>query len=182
MEVYIGTILPWAGTYAPRDWDLCDGRILSIADNQALFAVIGTIYGGDGRNTFALPDLRGRMPIGAGYGPGLSRYVQGQTGGAERVLLSVNEIPAHNHASSGIPASTRAATVGQPGPQIVPGSYQESRGKYYNIYSPESDANTSLKPGGPTGNTGGNQPYYNLPPFLVVNYIICTEGLYPPRD
>lgn len=182
MDVFIGTIILWPISFAPMGWAFCQGQILSITQHASLYSLIGTTYGGDGRTTFCLPDLRGRVPIGAGNGPGLSTYTLGQKGGFERVPLSVDEIPVHNHASSGIPASTRKATVGQPGPSIVPGSYEKQRGVYYPIYSPEGDADTTLKPGEPTGNTGGSHSHYNLPPFEIVNYIIALEGMYPPRS
>ena len=182
MEPFIGTIIAWPCNFAPRDWAFCNGRLLQIRTNQALFALIGTTYGGDGINTFALPNLCGRVPLGAGNGPGLTPRNLGEFSGSERVTLSANEMPAHNHTSTGIPASTKTATVGQPGPTVVPGSYEKERGKYYNIYSPEGDADTTLKPAASTGASGGGQPHDNMPPYLAVNYIIALQGIFPSRD
>ncbi|TEB13508.1 Phage Tail Collar Domain protein [Pelotomaculum sp. FP] len=182
MDPFIGTIIAWPCNFAPQGWAFCNGQILQISTNQALFSLIGTTYGGDGRTTFALPNLCGRVPLGAGQGTGLTPRILGQVSGSERVTLSVNEMPGHNHASSGIPASTKTATVGQPGPTAVPGSYEKERGTYYNIYSPEADANTTLKPAAPTGAAGGGQSHDNMPPYLAVNYIIALQGIYPTRD
>jgi microcystin-dependent protein len=176
MEMYIGTIIAWPISFAPRGWMFCQGQLLQIAQYTALYSLIGNIYGGDGRTTFALPDLRGRVPVGAGQYPGQSNYQIGQAGGSETVALTAAQMPAHTHAQ---PASTKAATVGQPGPSTVPGAYEKERGAYYNIYSPQADANTTLAP---AGNTGGNQPHNNMQPYIALNYIICIEGLYPPRD
>ena len=176
MEMYMGSIIAWPMPWAPRGWMFCHGQILSTSQYSALFSLLGTTYGGDGRNTFALPDLRGRVPIGAGQRPGMSYYRMGQAGGEETVTLTAAEMPAHNHAQ---PASTKKATVGQPGPAAVPGSYEKDRGVYYNIYSPQSDADTTLVP---TETTGGSQYHSNMQPYVTLNYIICVEGLYPPRD
>lgn len=176
MDMYMGTIIAWPINFAPRGWMLCQGQILQIAQYSALFSLLGTTYGGDGRTTFALPDLRGRVPVGAGQGSGLSNYQMGQIGGAETVTLTDAQMPAHTHAQ---PASTKAATVGQPGPSTVPGAYEKERGVYYNIYSPQSDANTTLAP---AGVAGGSQPHSNMQPYIALNYIICVEGIYPTRD
>lgn len=176
MEAYIGTIIAWPINFAPRGWMFCQGQLLPINQYTALFSLIGTTYGGDGRTNFALPDLRGRMPLGAGQGPGLSNYSMGQAAGSETMTLLANQMPAHNHAQ---PASTRTATVGQPGPAAVPGSYEKERGVYYNIYSPQADANTTLAP---DATVGGNQPHDNMQPYLAMNYIICIDGFFPPRD
>jgi microcystin-dependent protein len=182
MEPFIGTIIAWPCNFAPRDWAFCNGQLLQIRTNQALFALIGTTYGGDGINTFALPNLCGRVPLGAGNGPGLTPRNLGEFSGSERVTLSANEMPAHNHTSTGIPASTKTATVGQPGPTVVPGAYEKERGKYYNIYAPEGDADTTLKPAASTGAAGGGQPHNNMPPYLAVNYIIALQGIFPSRE
>ena len=111
MEPFIGMIVQFGGNFAPRGWALCDGQLMSIAQNSALFSILGTTYGGDGRTTFALPDLRSRVPIHPGQGPGLSRYVLGQAGGVESVTLTVNNMPSHNHSFSG--SSSVGSTVGR---------------------------------------------------------------------
>jgi microcystin-dependent protein len=97
-EPFVGEIRMFAGNFAPRGWSFCNGQLMAISQNSALFSLIGTIYGGDGRTTFALPDLRGRVPLHAGEAPGLSHYALGQRGGAEQVALSVEHLPNHNHA------------------------------------------------------------------------------------
>ncbi len=176
MEAYIGTIIVWPLNFAPRGWMFCQGQLLAISQYNALFALLGTTYGGDGRATFALPDLRGRVPVGAGQGPSLSSHPLGEIGGAETVTLTAPQMPAHSHAQ---PASTKTATVGQPGPATVPGSYEKERGTYYNIYSPQSDANTTLAP---DAAAGGGQPHSNLQPYIALNYIICIDGIFPTRD
>lgn len=182
MDPFLGTIIAWPINFAPQGWAFCNGQLLQISTNSALFSLLGTTYGGDGRTTFALPNLCGRVPLGAGQGPGLTPRHLGESSGSERVTLSVNEMPMHNHITTGTPASTKTATVGQPGPNVVPGSYERERGQYYNIYSPEGDANTTLKPAGPTGAAGGSQPHDNMPPYVTVNYIIALQGIYPARD
>lgn len=177
MEAYLGTILAWPINYAPPGWMFCQGQLLPINQYQALYALLGTTYGGDGRTNFALPDLRGRVPVGVGQGPALSNHPMGEKGGSETVALTERQLPAHTHAQ---PASNKAATVGQPGPSAVPGAYEKERGAYYNIYSPQADANTTLAPVGPAG---GNQPHDNMQPYLALNFIICVQGGYfPPHD
>ena len=167
-EPFLAEVRLFAGNFAPRGWTFCDGQLLSISQNQALFALLGTIYGGDGRTTFALPDLRGRVAISPGSGPGLSTYRQGVRGGAESIVLSASEIPSHSH------AIFADAQVGRGGSTTSP----------TNNYLAESDAysteqDTQMRP---TGTTGGSQAHENRPPFLALHYIIATQGVFPSRN
>lgn len=158
-EPYIAQISLFGGNFAPRGWAFCDGQILSIAQNTALFSLVGTTYGGNGQTTFALPDLRGRVPMHPGQGPGLSNRDLGETGGRETVTLVLNEIPAHTHPIA-LGQGTGGVTVGHLG------------------------ANTSgSAPGSAsTGVAGGSQPHENLPPFLCLNFIIALQGVFPSRN
>ncbi|MCA9638552.1 MAG: phage tail protein [Myxococcales bacterium] len=164
MEPFLGQIMMFAGNFAPRGWALCDGQLLPISQNQALFSILGTTYGGDGRTTFALPDLRGRAPIHAGHGPGLSDYRLGQKGGAESVTLTVNQMPSHNHtlAMNGEGAATKQA------------GYLAASEIYGETADKSAPANT-------ISNAGGNQPVSNIQPYVVVNYIIALQGIFPSR-
>ncbi len=167
---FIGQIQMFAGTFAPRGWMFCDGQLVPIAENVALFNLIGTTYGGDGVTTFALPDLRGRVIISAGQGSGLSNYVVGQTGGAEKVTLTQSQMPAHTHAlladrSSGS-SDTPSGLLPAESPDGIP-SYG-------------STPVTTL-PGQTITPAGGGQAHNNVKPYLVIRYIIATEGIFPSR-
>lgn len=176
MEGYIGQIILFAGTFEPLNWAYCDGRLLSISQNQALFAIIGTTYGGDGRTNFALPDLRGRVPVGTGNRPGLTPRVLGQYGGEESVSLTPNQLPAHNHIAS-VPASANGADATSPIGNI-PAVINTDLGAV-NAYTSTSKATGSLAAS--TGNTGDNQAHDNMQPFLCLSYIICLNGIFPSR-
>jgi microcystin-dependent protein len=163
---FLGEIIPWPIGFAPKGWALCAGQVLPINQNQALFALLGTTYGGDGRVNFALPDLRGRMPVHAGNG-----YVGGQTGGEESHTLIFNELPSHSHtvkASNGIGSSNAPLNN-------IPAVSSEGVRQY------GASTNQTM---GPTGvsSTGGSQPHDNMPPFLVLNYIIALTGIFPSRS
>lgn len=173
---FLGEIKLFAGNFAPRGWAFCNGQLLSIAQNSALFALLGTIYGGDGVTTFALPDLRGRVPVHLGQGPGLSNYPQGTTGGAETVTLAVTQIPSHAHTlnASDLPgAATSPANnfIAEPNPGL---------GKAANPAF-NSSASTTLAPGAVSA-TGGGQAHENRPPYLTLNYIISLQGIFPSRN
>lgn len=170
-QPYVGEIRLFAGNFAPAGWALCDGSVLSIAQNDVLFNLIGTTYGGDGQNTFALPDLRGRVPLHQGQGPGLSPYVIGQAAGTEQVTLIAQQLPSHTHV---LHATTADATVGA----SVAGNLT---GKA---------ATTSLYGSTPGGGalaaqaltaSGGNQPHNNMAPFLGLNFIISLFGIFPSQ-
>lgn len=184
MEGTIGEIRMFAGNFAPRNWMFCNGQLLSISQYQALFSLLGTTYGGDGKNNFALPDLRGRVPIGPGTGPGLPAYYQGQAGGSPNNHLTVYELPAHTHTAQGTVkpnASTggRGVTTSNSPENNFPSTSPEGT----NIYA--ESANTQMGESEVTitvGNTGANQPVNNMQPFLGMYYIICVQGLYPSRN
>lgn len=172
MEPFIGQVILFAGNFAPRGWAFCHGQLLPIAQNQALFSILGTTYGGDGRTTFALPDLRGRAPIGAGQGPGLNDRRLGARTGTETNTLNVTQIPAHNHA---VAFNATEAQADSPDPA---GRYLANAA--VDIYNQTRTGNVQVD-AGTTGNTGGNQSVNNMPPVLALNYIIALQGVFPPR-
>lgn len=168
-EPYVGEIRMFAGNFAPRGWAFCDGQLLAVSQNDTLFSLFGTIYGGDGRTTFGLPDLRGRVPVHYGNGPGLSNRSIGAKGGTERVTLTANEAAAHSHAFS---ASTSAASDTSPAGN-VPATSGSS-----NIYG--SNVGTAMSAGA-IGNTGNSQSHDNLMPTQCIHFIVALFGIYPSR-
>ncbi|MEQ3661408.1 MAG: tail fiber protein [Flavobacterium sp.] len=182
MEEYMGMIKIFAGTFAPRGYMYCAGQLLSIAQYSALYSIIGTNYGGDGRTTFALPDLRSRVPVGGGMGtgPGLPNIKIGDIGGEVTHTLTLSEIPSHNHSlvANNQNATQSAATIGASiaTPGAVSGrDFTATLG--YNTTAPNTPlAGTSIS------NSGGSLPHNNMQPFLGISYIICIEGVFPPRS
>jgi microcystin-dependent protein len=171
---FIGQIDMFAGNFAPRDYAFCSGQLLAISQNNALFALLGTTYGGDGVSTFALPDLRGRVPVHFGQGPGLSNYSLGQHTGTESVTLISTQLPLHSH-SLVAGATDAPATATDPAGRVfaVPTDGNQAYGA----------ANGSMGAGGITlAVDGGNQPHSNLQPFLCINFIICLFGIFPSRN
>jgi microcystin-dependent protein len=168
-EPFVGEIRMFAGTFAPRGWAFCDGQLLAVSQNDALFSLFGTIYGGDGRTTFSLPDLRGRIPIHAGTGPGLSPRRLGAKGGSESITVTVEQLPSHTHSwhASADLASTRD-TANAVLAQSVPDVYTSRRADIH------LDAST-------VGNTGGSRSHPNVMPFLCVHFIVALFGIYPSR-
>jgi microcystin-dependent protein len=160
----------FAGNFAPRGWALCDGQLVAISQNPTLFSLLGTTYGGDGRITFGLPDLRGRVPVHYGNGPGLSSRNIGQKSGAESVTLVSTQLPSHTHPLQG---STDAATTQDPTGNV----FARTSGDAYG-----SDFSASNMNGAALGNSGGNQSHTNLMPFQVVNFIVALVGVYPSRS
>lgn len=169
-EPFIGEIRMFGGNFAPQGWALCDGQLLAISDNDALFALIGTTYGGDGETTFALPDLRGRLPVHMGQGSGLSNYVQGQTGGTETVTLTTSQLPLHTHPLSG--SNTQATTRSPANTGLNTAEAQ--------VYSRTLDAGNLS--GDSIGPAGGSQPHENVMPFMCINFIIALFGIFPSRN
>jgi len=178
MNYYLGAIWSYGFNFNPRGTMKCDGQILAISQNDALFALIGTIYGGDGVTTFALPDLRGRVPIGTGTGPGLPSYVIGQAGGSENVTLTNANLPPHNHAVVAVSTQVSAAVGGANNPNAA---YFAVPSPSQNIFSTTSNGLMASNTGA-TGATGGSQPLSILSPLLVINYCIATEGIFPSRN
>ncbi len=170
MEPFIGQIIMFGGNFAPRGWALCDGQLLSIAENSALFSILGTTYGGDGRTTFGLPDLRGRVALHEGSGPGLSPRPLGSSGGSETNTLSINQLPSHNHQVA-LPVKEEGDTDNPAGNSIA--------GDGTNAFGTTTDGILGATA---TGNTGGGQSVNNMPPYRVVNYIIALVGLFPSRN
>lgn len=177
---YIGEIRLFAGTYAPRGWLFCDGSPVSIATYDTLYALIGTTYGGDGVTTFALPDLRSRVPVSQGQAPGRSTYDMGQVGGVEQVTLDASQIPAHQHALNATVATGSATT---PGNTVVLATPVE-QGVTTSFYVVPGTSGVNLAPMAPEsiGMTGGGQPHTNMMPTQAINYIIATEGIFPSRN
>jgi len=172
MDPFIGQIIMFAGNFAPRGWALCDGQLLSISQNSALFSILGTTYGGNGQTTFGLPDLRGRVALHPGQGPGLSNYTLGQQSGVENVTLTTNQMPIHGHTVA--PGSSTDTPNANSPANAVPAANDQQQ-----LYSTE--ANASMRPTN-SGNAGGSQPHDNLQPLLCVNFIIALEGIYPSRS
>lgn len=174
-EPYLGMICIYPYTFAPRGWAFCAGQILPIAQNTALFSLLGTTFGGNGQTTFALPDLRSRLPIGAGQGTGLSSYALGQQAGTENATITVNQMPQHTHTFAPLCVDddgTLTLTKGS-APANSPGATK--------IYGPGASA-TSAMVAGNTGIAGGSQPTPILNPYLALNFCIALEGIFPSRN
>lgn len=172
-EPFIGQIIMFGGNFAPRGWALCDGQLLPIAQNTALFSILGTTYGGDGRTTFALPDLRGRVPMHEGNGPGLSQRRLGEKGGVEGVTLSLAEIPQHTHDAKCVaPAGNSNDAAGN--------FWADDAGVASGTYH-TGPANANMNAGA-IANAGGSQSHTNVQPFLCVNFIIALQGTFPSRN
>lgn len=168
-EPFVGEVRMFAGNFAPRGWAFCDGQLLAVSQNDALFSLLGTIYGGDGETTFGLPDLRGRLPIHAGTGPGLSSRRLGAKAGAENETLTVNQIPSHTHSLK----SSNSVGNTKNGPQIAAGNMA----RIYKNTSPNTNLNSET-----IADTGGSRSHANLMPFLCVHFIIALFGIYPSRQ
>ncbi len=186
-EPMLGEVRVFAGNFAPRGWAFCDGQLLNISSNAALFSLLGTTYGGDGRTTFGLPDLRSRSPIHEGRGPGLSYYPLGSRGGTETNVLNSLQMPSHSHQAIGtITASNTNGTTNNPKDNVLAMAKTDltrTSTVESDIYSPT--ANTTMASGGVQiiiGNTGNNQPVNNLSPYLTLNYIIALTGYFPSRN
>jgi microcystin-dependent protein len=172
-DPYLGQIIAVGFDFAPIGWELCHGQTLPIAQNQSLYQLIGTTYGGDGDNTFGLPDLRGRVAISKGQGPTLSNYTVGQSGGAENVVLTAAQNAAHSHP---LLASSQTGTSNTPDGNSALAGGSATQVSIYDKVAPT----TSLAPGSIT-TSGIGGPHENRQPFLTINYIIATNGQFPPR-
>lgn len=172
MEPFIGEIRMFSGTYAPQGWAFCDGSILAIANNSALFSLVGTTYGGNGQTTFALPDLRGRLPMHPGNGPGLSPRTLGESSGSESVTLLATQMPAHSHSVGCHSAADQSAPANS-----IPAAEATGGAPVYSSLPPDGIMSPAMITA-----AGGSQPHDNMPPFLCVNFIIALVGVYPPRS
>jgi microcystin-dependent protein len=171
MDPFIGQIQAFGFNFPPRGWAFCDGQLLSISQNAALFSLLGTTYGGDGRTTFALPDLRGRSIVHAGQGPGLNSITQGEREGSENIILTVNNLPAHNH-------NVSVAVNSGSGEESSSTSYLASHANAFSEV-PTSDA---VLAGVNQTNVGGNQPVNIRNPFLGIYVCIALQGIFPSRQ
>jgi len=180
-EAYLGQITMFAGNFAPKGTAFCNGQILSINQNQALFALLGTQYGGNGTTTFALPDLRSRLTVHQGQGPGLSPYVIGQLGGTETVTLTQSTIPAHTHLFNATTANASATAISA---ATLPAKPTGSSGAFYAVS--QGAPNPALVPqtlaAFSCGLTGGSQPHSNLMPSLCITFVISLVGVFPSRN
>ena len=177
MDGTLATILLFGGNFAPRNWAFCNGQLLAISSNQALFSLLGTTYGGDGRTTFALPDFRGRVPIGTGNGPGLPDVRLGQKGGTSTTTLNANNLPSHTHtAATTVGVSSQNASSEEPAGNVLaaqPG----------NVFSAAGTANGHMGAVATTlSATGASQSFENHQPYLGLEFVICTNGLFPSRN
>jgi len=185
-EPYIGEIVLFAGNFAPRSWAFCDGSLLQISLHTALFSILGTTYGGDGRVTFGLPDLRSRIPLHPGNGPGLSSYSLGQKTGVENVVLSAAQMPSHSHAATTVVTAQASPTEGDsvdPTGKVWAKSGQgdPDYAAYDTATAVAMDAN-GVSASTTVGNTGGSGSHTNVQPVLGLNYIIALQGLFPSRS
>jgi len=169
-DPFLGEIKVWPMNFAPRGWAFCQGQLLSISSNSALFSLLGTNYGGDGRTTFGLPDLRGRIPVGEGTGPGLDNYRLGEKGGTEQNQLSVNNLPAHTH-----PLNMATGSEGDSNDPAGRLLAQTDARSY-------SDQGPAVASGGTTAAAGGGQAVNNIQPYLSLNFIIALQGVFPSRS
>lgn len=176
MEGYLAQIIMFAGDFAPRFWAFCQGQLLPIQQNAALFSLLGTTYGGNGTTNFALPDFRGRSPIGVGQGNGLSNVVLGEAAGQQQVTLSLSNLPAHTHTGTlSVAATSNPATTDEAAGAIPAGGQA--------LFAAGATATSTM--GGVTatiGNTGGNQPISIRQPYIVTNFVICLSGIFPSRN
>src|SRR3569623_3643349 len=180
---FLGEIRLFAGNFNPRGWAFCNGALLAISQNDALYALLGTSFGGDGVTTFGLPDLQGRLPVGQGQGPGLSSYVIGQKGGTETVTLNTNQIPIHSHTFL---ANAAAGSLDRPGATAQPAKAQQSVGGQsallYVIPGNQSPITTVNMNAANVQATGGSQPHENLMLVLVFFFFFVLVGIFPSRN
>jgi microcystin-dependent protein len=168
---YIGEIRMFGGNFAPLGWGFCNGQLLAIAQYDALFALIGTTYGGDGVTTFALPNLQGRIPVHMGSGPGLSPRILGESSGTETETLNANHVPAHTHPFMGT-SSSASATSPSGGVPASPSTID--------LYRPSAVPNQPMAPNA-VSSAGGSQPHDNMQPYLCISFIIALEGIFPTQ-
>ena len=176
MDGVIGVVTCFAGTFIPRNWMACNGQLLSIANNKPLFSIIGNAFGGDGTSTFNLPDLRGRTPVSPGVSTGI-KYKQGMTAGSETLTITSNQLPAHTHTGA-VTVQLQANTADG----IDPNSTNGYPSRFTGAYSPTANCTMSSPPEFLQAGPAGSQPADICSPFLVINYIICINGIFPSRN
>lgn len=180
-ESFIGELRPVGFGFAPKGWMLCQGQTLAISQNQPLFALLGTTYGGNGQTTFNLPDLRSRVPVGQGRGAGLGAYTLGQTGGVEGQTLTADQLPQHGHGVQGTMKPDGSVDSNSPsGEYIGPGSLNQ-----YSKKGPGVGKNVAMATNAVSGTAttaGGSQPHENRQPFIAINYAICLQGIFPSHN
>jgi microcystin-dependent protein len=172
MDPFVAEIRIVPFNFAPKGWAFCDGQILSISQNTALFSLLGTTYGGDGKSNFALPNMQGNAPMHPGQGPGLSLHDLGETGGSDTVSLLESEMPAHSHAQM---------ASNQPGEDASPANEALARSVGASLYQSVTNQNIVQLAGQAIAPAGGDQPHNNLQPYLTLNFCIALQGVYPPR-
>lgn len=180
IEPYLGNVTVFAGNFAPRSWMFCQGQLLAIAQYDALFALLGTTFGGDGQTTFALPDFRSRIGVHAGQGSGLSNYTLGEASGTESVTLLSTQLPAHTHGYVSFSVQQSASTATTSGVNDPLNAYPASGAQVY--YNSPDNAMATYTSVGTTPIAGGNQPVSILQPYLAMNFIIAVEGIFPSRN
>lgn len=173
-DPFVAEIRIFPFNFAPTGWAFCNGQILPISQNTALFSLLGTTYGGDGQSTFALPNLQGNVPMHPGQGPGLSLHDLGEASGSETLTLLTSEIPGHNHL---VNTSTEAADVGAPGPTVT-----LARSQNATAYQSNTTQNLVAMAQQTLAVAGGSLPHNNMQPYLVVNFCIALQGVFPPRQ
>jgi microcystin-dependent protein len=182
MDPLLAMIFLFGSNFAPQGYAFCSGQLLAIASNTAVFSLLGTTYGGNGTNNFALPDLRGRVPLGQGQGPGLNNYTLGQSAGSETVTINATQMPPHSHQvnvnlgpGSAPPGSTTYLSAG-------PSSGSGPNASVLNIYTTGANiGNTAINPG-TIAMAGGGQPFTILQPYLAISYVIAMQGVFPTRN
>jgi microcystin-dependent protein len=180
-NAFLGQIMMFAGNYPPRATAFCNGQLLPINQNQALFSLLGTTYGGNGQTTFALPNLQSQLPIHQGQGAGLSAYTLGQTAGSSAVTINPNTMPAHNHSFNATTANASAAAIAN---DRLPGKATVANGFAYAVSQapPNPAFVTQVLAGNSCGLTGGSQPHSNLMPTLCITFVIFLQGIFPSRN
>ncbi len=191
MQAFLCTVMGWAPNFAPRDWTYCHGQLLAISSFTAIYSLVGTIYGGDGRTSFGIPELRGRALIGQGTAPGMQPYIIGQRGGIEFVTLSIPEMPAHNHTAALSGASISIGCSNQPGTETSPvGNFMAVANKismtdvtpYSTVANTQMGVNSAVTGSVAIGITGNSSSHENRMPYQAMNWIFCTQGIYPSRN